>query len=192
MLHALAHIELNAIDLAFDMAVRFSPAVAALGLDPCAFVRDWIRIGGDEARHFQSLAARLQSYGACYGDLPAHDGLWAAAEETSGDVLARLAIAPMVLEARGLDVTPAMAERLADAGDEDSAMAVRAIFEDEIGHVAAGVLWFERICDRRGLVPEETFRALVKAHFAGGLKPPFNDNARKRAGLRLDFYANVN
>lgn len=192
LLHALAHIELNAIDLAFDMAARFAPSVAALGLDARAFVRDWVRIGAEEARHFRSLETRLAGYGAAYGDLPAHDGLWSAAERTQGDVLARLAIAPMVLEARGLDVTPAMAERLAEAGDPESAAAVRTIFEDEIGHVAAGVCWFESICARRNLAPEAAFKALLEAHFAGGLKPPFNDNARRRAGLRLDFYANVN
>ncbi len=192
LLHALAHIEFNAIDLAFDMAARFAPAVDALRLDARAFIRDWVRIGAEEARHFQVLADRLASYGAAYGDLPAHDGLWSAAERTSGDVLARLAIAPMVLEARGLDVTPAMAERLAEAGDAESAAAVRLIYEEEIGHVAAGVSWFESICERRNAVPEAAFKALLGTYFAGGLKPPFNDNARQRAGLRLDFYANVN
>lgn len=192
LLHALAHIEFNAIDLAFDMAARFGPAIAALGLDAGAFVRDWVRIGAEEARHFQSLTARLAAYGAAYGDLPAHDGLWAAAERTSGDVLARLAIAPMALEARGLDVTPAMAERLAEAGDKESSAAIRVIFKDEIGHVAAGVFWFGAVCDRRGLAPEAAFKALLETHFEGELKPPFNDEARRRAGLTPDFYANVN
>lgn len=191
LLHALAHIEFNAIDLAFDMAVRFAPAIQDLGLDAQAFVRDWIRIGAEEARHFQALEARLGAYGAVYGDLAAHDGLWSAAERTSGNVLARLAIAPMTLEARGLDVTPAMADRLDDAGDEASARLLRTIFDDEVGHVAAGVNWFEAICNRQDLAPAPTFRALLHTHFAGGLKPPFNDKARKSAGMRLDFYAEV-
>jgi uncharacterized ferritin-like protein (DUF455 family) len=192
LLHALAHIELNAIDLAFDMAVRFARAIADLGLDVLAFTRDWVRIGREESRHFQLLAGRLAAYGAAYGDLPAHDGLWTAAERTRDDVLARLAVAPMLLEARGLDVTPVMAERLADVGDPESAAAVRAIYQDEIGHVAAGVYWFESVCGRRLLAPEATFQALVRSHFEGGLKPPFNDEGRRRAGMRLDFYTNVN
>lgn len=192
LLHALAHIEFNAIDLAFDMAARFASDVADLGLDGADFASDWIRIGAEEARHFRSLTARLAAYGAAYGDLAAHDGLWSAAERTSGDVLARLAIAPMVLEARGLDVTPAMADRLKAAGDIESAAAVNAIFEDEIGHVAAGVHWFEAICRARFLAPELAFKSFLRSHFAGELKPPFNDEARRRAGLRIDFYGNPN
>lgn len=191
LLHALAHIELNAIDLAFDMAARFAPAIKDLGLDARGFVRDWVRIGTEEARHFQALEARLAAYGAVYGDLAAHDGLWSAAERTSGNVLARLAIAPMTLEARGLDVTPTMADRLDDAGDEASARIIRMIFDDEVGHVAAGVNWFEAICIRQDLAPAPTFRALLQTHFAGGLKPPFNDKARKNAGMHLDFYADA-
>lgn len=192
LLHALAHIELNAVDLALDMAARFAPVIAGLGLDAPTFVRDWVRISQEEARHFQLLTDRLAAYGAVYGDLPAHDGLWSAAERTSGDVLARLAIAPMVLEARGLDVTPGMADRLAEAGDPVSAAAVRTIYQDEIGHVGTGVYWFESVCARRSLAPKATFQTLVRSHFEGGLKPPFNDEGRRRAGMRLDFYANVN
>lgn len=188
LLHALAHIEFNAVDLAFDMAARFSGAVREAGLDARAFALDWIRIGAEEAAHFRLVASRLAALGAAYGDLAAHDGLWAAAERTRHDVLARLAIAPMVLEARGLDVTPAMADRLSEADDAESAAVVRKIFEDEIGHVAAGVNWFDAIARVRGEAPRAAFRRLVENHFAGGLKPPFNDNARARAGLPRAYY----
>lgn len=188
LLHALAHIELNAIDLAFDLALRFVDDVEREGFDPTAFAGDWVRIGAEEAEHFRLLDARLTHYGVAYGDLPAHDGLWSAAERTRHDVTARLAIAPMVLEARGLDVTPEMAARLNAAGDPDSALAIRRIYEDEIGHVAAGVNWFRRISLRRGQDPIHLFHRLVKTHFDGGLKPPLNANARSAAGLDPAFY----
>lgn len=189
LMHALAHIEFNAIDLAFDMAARFAADIAETGLDARAFAADWARVGADEARHFLMLADRLAALGAAYGDLPAHDGLWTAALATRDDVLARLAVAPMALEARGLDVTPGLIDRLEAAGDSDSAALLRIIYEDEIGHVAAGVRWFRLVCDRRGLRPPTAFRALVRARLAGGLKPPFNDDGRRAADLTADFYA---
>lgn len=183
LLHALAHIELNAIDLALDIVARF----AADG-PGSTFADDWIAVADDEARHFLLLDDRLRSLDAAYGDLPAHDGLWQASMETAHDLLARLAIVPMVLEARGLDVTPAMIDKLTAAGDERSADILRVIHDDEIGHVAAGNRWFERLCHDRGLEPAETWRGLVRKHFKGGLKPPFNVESREKAGLSANLY----
>ncbi len=188
LLHAVAHIEFNAIDLAFDMAARFADAVAAEGLDAAAFVRDWIRIGAEEAYHFGLIQTRLAAHEAAYGDLPAHDGLWEAAEATAHDVAARLAIAPMILEARGLDVTPGMIERLEAVGDHDSAAALKIIYRDEIGHVACGRRWFHAICKARSEEPAAAFRAMKDRYFAGALKPPFNHAARAQAGLERNLY----
>ncbi len=188
LLHAVAHIEFNAIDLAFDMAARFGQAIARAGLDANAFVADWIRIGEEEARHFSLIEARLTDYGAAYGDLPAHDGLWEAASATGHDVAARLAVAPMILEARGLDVTPGMIDRLRAAGDEKSGAVLQTIYDDEIGHVACGDRWFHAVCKARGENPVAAFRALKDRYFAGVLKPPFNHAARDAAGLDRRFY----
>lgn len=183
LLHSLAHIELNAIDLAFDLAGRFA------GEDlPRSFFDDWISVGDDEARHFAMLQARLATFGARYGDLPAHDGLWQAAEETRHDLMARLAVVPMVLEARGLDVTPAMIGRLTGAGDHESAHVLETIYTEEQAHVAAGTRWFAFLCQRRGEDAEAAFHRLVKRHFRGALKPPFNRPARDAAGLPPGFY----
>ncbi|MFN0023614.1 MAG: ferritin-like domain-containing protein [Parvularculaceae bacterium] len=192
LLHALAHIELNAVDLAFDMALRFAGEIDRAGLDSGAFVADWVGVGHEEASHFLMLNARLQALGSHYGALPAHDGLWEAAEATGDSALARLAIAPMVLEARGLDVTPGMAARLRAAGDKESAAILDRIFADEIGHVAIGVRWFTRLCAARGLEPGAAFEGLVADRFRGGLKPPFNEAARNEAGLAPAFYARWN
>ncbi len=187
LLHAVAHIELNAIDLAWDIVARFaSPDL------PREFFDDWVRVGDDEAKHFLLLSGRLEALGAAYGDLPAHDGLWQAAHETRHDLLARLAIVPLVLEARGLDVTPAMIARFDRLGDADSAAVLRTIYADEIGHVAAGRRWFEFLCARRGVAPVETWRALVAAHFKGALKPPFNEEARAAAGFSAEYYGAAN
>ena len=186
LLHALAHIELNAIDLAWDIVARFTHQ----GL-PGAFFDEWAGVAAEEAEHFALLDARLTALGAAYGDLPAHDGLWEAAADTAHDLLARLAVVPLVLEARGLDVTPEMIGRLRRAGDADSAAILERIYEDEIGHVAVGARWFARLCRERGLEPAATFRDRVTRHFRGMLKPPFNVAARERAGLPGDFYAPV-
>lgn len=188
LMHAVAHIEFNAIDLAFDMIARFCGASDFDTLDRAAFVSDWIGVGEDEARHFNLIQTRLDALGGAYGDLPAHDGLWRAAQDTSDDVLARLAIAPMVLEARGLDVTPGMIEKLKSAGDTDSAACLQVIYREEVGHVAAGTRWFQAVCAVRGLDPQKTFQDLVEARFKGGLKRPFNVQARDRAGLYEGFY----
>ncbi len=184
LLHALAHIELNAIDLAWDMVARFGQESL-----PRAFYDDWVRVGDEEARHFLLLRDRLSDLGAAYGDLPAHDGLWEAAAATAHDLLARLAVVPLVLEARGLDVTPAMIDKLLDVGDAASAEALKIIYADEIGHVAIGKRWFDFLCDRRDLNPQEAWQDLVARYFKGSLKPPFNGPARAEAGLPESFYA---
>jgi uncharacterized ferritin-like protein (DUF455 family) len=182
LLHALAHIEFGAIDLAFDIAGRF-------GADfPPEFVSDWFAVGADEAMHFALLDRRLKALGSSYGALPAHDGLWEAAEKTGGDVLARLAVVPMVMEARGLDVTPATVERFEAAGDVRSAAVLHRIYRDEIRHVATGTTWFTRAAESRGFSPVNHWQALVKHHCLGALKPPFNNSARDEAGLSRDFY----
>jgi uncharacterized ferritin-like protein (DUF455 family) len=188
LLHALAHIEFNAIDLAFDMVARFAFALPGVDLIRNAFVSDWLNVGDDEARHFTMVSDRLIALGSAYGDLPAHDGLWESAERTAGDLAARLAIAPLVLEARGLDVTPGMVTRLADAGDQASADILQMIYEDEVGHVACGARWFGHVCAAGGLDPQSHFQALVRMNFAGRLKPPFNRAARTCAGLPKTWY----
>lgn len=183
LLHAVAHIELNAIDLAWDLIGRFG------GLDwPAAFFADWVGVAEDEARHFTMLEARLNELGAGYGDLPAHDGLWQAAMATAHDPLARLAVVPMVLEARGLDVTPAMIARLRHADDDASAAVLEIILEEEITHVAAGRRWFAHLCRARGLGERETWRALVAEHYRAAPKPPFNEAARRAAGMAPELY----
>jgi uncharacterized ferritin-like protein (DUF455 family) len=182
MLHALAHIEYGAIDLAFDLAGRFGAAF------PPEFVTDWFGVGADEAMHFALLDRRLRALGSSYGALPAHDGLWEAAAETAHDVLARLAVVPMVLEARGLDVTPATVARFEAGGDDRSAAILNRIYTDEIRHVAAGTKWFTRAAESRGFLPVNHWHDLVRRHFRGELKPPFNDSARGQAGLSRDFY----
>lgn len=184
LLHAIAHIELNAIDLAFDMVARFIGS----GM-PEAFFDDWVTVGDDEARHYQLLDRRLGELGAHYGDLPAHDGLWEAAMETADDLMCRLAVVPMVLEARGLDVTPAMIDKLRAAGDAESADVLELIHDEEIGHVAAGRRWFEHLCRGCDREPVETWRAIVAERFRGGLKPPFNEASRSRAGMAAAYYA---
>ncbi|KTE19049.1 rhamnosyltransferase [Sphingopyxis sp. H050] len=183
MLHALAHIEFVAIDLAIDLVGRFG------GQFPRGFVDDWIGVAADEAMHFALLDRRLRQLGSFYGELPAHAGLWEAAQATNDDALARLAIVPMVLEARGLDVTPATVDRFRAAGDEASAQILSRIYNDEIRHVTAGTAWFNQKCDEMGFNAVETWQSLVKSRFRGSLKPPFNDSARHQAGLTQDFYA---
>jgi uncharacterized ferritin-like protein (DUF455 family) len=183
--HALAHIEFVAIDLALDMAGRFG---AERGPQ---FVSNFLAVAADEAMHFALLARKLVAQGSHYSALPVHDGLWEAAEDTRHDVAARLAIVPMVLEARGLDVTPAMLERVRAAGDENGARILARILDDEIRHVAVGVKHFGEVSAERDQPPPELWRKLVEIHFRAGLKPPFNDSARQAAGLSRDFYRGV-
>lgn len=182
LLHSLAHIELNAIDLAFDMVARFGPA------QPQDFTADWVRVGSEEGKHFKLLNDRLKVLSGTYGDLPAHDGLWDAAFATRHNLLARLAVVPMVLEARGLDVTPPMIDKLVRAGDKESADILRIIYEEEKGHVAAGSRWFTSEIAAQHLDAEATFHDLVRRYFKGDLKRPFNDAAREAAGLSSDLY----
>jgi len=182
LIHAIAHIEFVAIDLAFDLIGRFGAHF------PRAFADDWMRVGAEEAMHFALLDRRLHRLGSFYGAHPAHDGLWEAAEETAHDPLARLAIVPMVLEARGLDITPQTMTRFAAAGDVQTANILKRILDDEIRHVAAGVRWFNQACAIRGDSPAKAWAELVATHFRGSLKPPFNDSARAAAGLTKEFY----
>ncbi len=183
--HALAHIEFVAIDLALDMAGRFGES---MGED---FVSDFLSVAADEAMHFALLARKLDSLGAPYGTLPVHDGLWSSAADTAHDVTARLAIVPMVLEARGLDVTPATLDRVRAQGDENGAKILERILDDEIRHVAFGSKHFHRICADSGWNPRETWQNLVEMYFWGALKPPFNDSARFAGGLPRDYYAAI-
>jgi uncharacterized ferritin-like protein (DUF455 family) len=184
LMHALAHIELNAIDLGWDIIARFSSEAL-----PVEFFDDWVGVAAEEAEHFALLDARLRALGGEYGALPAHDGLWEAAAATTGDLIARLAVVPLVLEARGLDVTPEMIRRLERVGDHESAALLDRIYADEIGHVAVGARWFDRLCRERGLDPAATFRNRVRRYFTGTLKPPFNHAAREAAGMSAELYA---
>ena len=176
LLHAIAHIEFNAINLALDAVVRFD------GM-PAAFYRDWFGVAVEEARHFELLAAHLQTLGHTYGDFPAHDSLLEAARKTAGDVLARMALVPRVLEARGLDVTPGMQARLQASGDARAAGILAVILAEEVGHVAIGNRWFHWLCAARGVTPAATFRALCEAHGQGLPHPPFNVEARLAGGF---------
>lgn len=188
LLHAVAHIEFNAIDLAADMIARFGESDEIEDRRRSEFITDWAGVCHDEARHFGLIQDRLSDFGMAYGDLPAHDGLWQAAQATSHDLLARLAIAPMVLEARGLDVTPSMISKLKSARDYESAAVLQIIYDDEIGHVAKGRKWFNGICESKALKPLETFHQMVPKYVPGLLKPPFNEEARDLAGMRRDYY----
>ena len=183
--HALAHIEFVAIDLALDMAGRFGAERGP------AFVSDFLSVAADEAMHFALLDRKLRALGSHYGALPVHDGLWSAATDTAHDVRARLAIVPMVLEARGLDVTPATLERVRRQGDENGACILQRILDDEIRHVRIGASHFHETCRDNDEQADELWRNLVRRHFSGGLKPPFNDSAREMAGLPRSFYAAI-
>lgn len=176
LVHAVAHIEFNAINLALDAAYRFR------GL-PRGYYGDWLRVAEDEARHFELLRRRLGELGCDYGDFPAHNGLWEMAVDTAHDHLVRMALVPRVLEARGLDVTPGMMARLEAVGDERTVAVLRVILREEVDHVAIGSRWFKYACDRRGLAPEPLFRELLGRYMRGRLKGPFNRDARLAAGF---------
>jgi uncharacterized ferritin-like protein (DUF455 family) len=176
LLHAVTHIEFNAINLACDAVYRFRAM-------PEAFYGDWLQVAAEEARHFALLQDRLRELGWGYGDFPAHNGLWDMARKTTHDPLPRMALVPRVLEARGLDVTPGMMERLRRAGDDRSADALVIILREEVGHVAAGTRWFRYLCDQRGLEPETTFFALLEGYLRGDLRCPLNVGARQQAGF---------
>ncbi|HET9822805.1 MAG TPA: ferritin-like domain-containing protein [Burkholderiaceae bacterium] len=176
LLHAVAHIEANAIRLALDAVWRFA------GLPP-EYYRDWLRVAAEEAEHFTLLAAHLATLGHAYGDCDAHDGLWTMAERTRHDPVARMALVPRTLEARGLDATPPMQARLARAGDLQAVAILDVILRDEIGHVAVGNRWYRWLCAREGLDPEAHFETLLERHRAPRPRPPFNRAARERAGF---------
>lgn len=192
LLHAIAHIELNAIDLAWDIIARFSghsDGNTAEGFTlPRAFYDDWIKVADDEAKHFLMLCDRMNDFDAAYGDLPAHDGLWEASEKTALDLPARLAVVPMVLEARGLDVTPKMIEIMGQQGDQKTADMLQIIHEDEVSHVRAGTVWFESWCDYHGHNIEEYWQELVRTYFNKTLKRPFHHQSREEAGMIRDWY----
>jgi len=176
LLHAIAHIELNAIDLALDVVWRFH------GM-PEAFYTDWLRIAKEEAKHFLLLQRHLLSLGYDYGHFPAHNSLWDMAERTKGDILARIGLVPRTMEARGLDASPGVKNKLVSAGDLAGGRILDIILEDEIGHVAAGNRWYRHVCQQRGLDPVATYRELIQQYDAPKLKSPYNLKARRLAGF---------
>lgn len=186
LLHAICHIELNAVDLALDIVARFADQPV-----PRSFFDGWMQVAFEEAKHFVLVRDRLRQLDADYGDLPAHDGLWEAAHHTRNSLTARLAVVPLILEARGLDVTPSMRDKLRQLGDEESAAVFDVIYEDEKGHVAIGAKWFRFLCARERRDPAAAFQDLVRVNFRGGLKAPFNDLARAEAGLTPGFYRSL-
>ena len=183
LLHAVAHIELNAVDLHWDIIARFTDTRFPLG-----FYDDWVRVADEESKHFNLMCDCLEELGSHYGALPAHAGMWRAAEDTAEDLMGRLAVVPMVLEARGLDVTPGMIEIFRKAKVDSAIAALETIYAEEVGHVAYGSKWFHFLCGRHDLDPREVFHDLVRTYFKGGLKPPFNEEKRAEAGLPPDFY----
>ncbi len=182
LIHALAHIEFNAINLALDAIWRFPDM-------PQAFYADWLQVASEEAYHFSLLAAHLQVLGYSYGDFPAHNSLWDMAEKTRSDILARIALVPRTMEARGLDAAPPVRNKLAQAGDQAAADILDIILRDEIGHVAIGNRWYGWLCERRGLDPIATFAALSVEFKAPVMRGPFNMSARRAAGFTDDELA---
>lgn len=179
LVHAVAHIEFNAINLALDAVYRFR------GM-PRAYYADWLSVAADEVRHFRLLVGRLRSMGMNYGDLPAHNGLWEMAENTADSCLVRMALVPRVLEARGLDVTPGMIERLQAVDDHETVAAFQTILAEEVRHVAIGTRWFHYCCAEAGLDPEATFLELLDTRYSGAVRGPFNFEARYLAGFSVD------
>ena len=176
LVHAVAHIEFNAINLAWDAVYRYRGK-------PDAYYRDWASCANDEARHFAMLSERLAELGYAYGDFDAHDGLWAMAEKTAHHDTARMALVPRVLEARGLDVTPGMIERLRHLGDTRTVEILEVILQEEVAHVAAGTRWYQHCCERDGVEPVDMFFALLRDYMGVSLRGPFNRPARIEAGF---------
>lgn len=183
LLHAVAHIELNAVDLHWDIIARFAHVRM-----PTGFYDDWVKAADEESKHFNLMCDCLEAMGSRYGALPAHAGMWRAAEDTAEDFMGRLAVVPMVLEARGLDVTPGMIEIFRKAKADDAVAALETIYAEEVSHVAYGSKWFHFLCGRHEDDPKERFHALVRTYFHGALKPPFNEEKRAEAGIPPDFY----
>lgn len=179
LVHAIAHIEFNAINLALDAVYRFQDM-------PAQYYTDWCRVAAEEAEHFTMLTVYLARHGMAYGDLPAHNGLWEMAVKTDFDVLVRMALVPRVLEARGLDVTPGMIKKLEATGDIELVAKLRIIFEDEIGHVKIGNYWYKQLCQQRELEPKATFLELIDKHMRGARFGPFETDARIEAGFTAD------
>lgn len=176
LIHAIAHIEFNAINLAWDAVYRFRDM-------PVEYYIDWAQVAAEEASHFTMLCEHLATLGYAYGDFAAHDGLWAMAQKTAHDCLVRMALVPRVLEARGLDVTPGMVRRLKDIGDQRAVDILDVIFREEVGHVKIGTRWYHYLCNKRGLEPESTFRALIAEYMRGSIRGPFEMDARLAAGF---------
>jgi len=183
LLHAVAHIELNAVDLHWDIIARFADIPMPIG-----YYDDWVKAADEESKHFNLMCDCLETAGSHYGALPAHAGMWRAAEDTADNFMGRLAVVPMVLEARGLDVTPGMIEVFKRAKVEDAVAALEVIYAEEVHHVAYGAKWFHFLCGRDDLDPTVQFHALVRRYFHGPLKPPFNEEKRAEAGIPPDFY----
>lgn len=183
LLHAVAHIELNAVDLHWDIIARFGHVPMPMG-----FYDDWVKAADEESKHFNLICDCLETMGSHYGALPAHAGMWRAAEDTAGDLMGRLAVVPMVLEARGLDVTPGMIAIFRKAGADAAVAALEVIYAEEVHHVAYGSKWFHFLCGRENRDPVGVFHALVRRYFHGQLKPPFNEEKRAEAGIPPDFY----
>jgi uncharacterized ferritin-like protein (DUF455 family) len=175
MIHAVAHIEFNAVNLALDAAYRFADM-------PAQFYADWMSVAQDEARHFALLSTRLAALGHAYGDFDAHNGLWEAAEKTAHDVLARMALVPRVLEARGLDVTPGIIHRFSEIGDKETVAVLQVILDEEVRHVAIGTQWYRWLCAQRGIDPQVRFKELLAEHNMR-IRPPLNRRARMAAGF---------
>lgn len=183
LMHAIAHIELNAVDLHWDIIARYTDTRMPMG-----FYDDWAKSAGEEAKHFLLIENWLNTQDSHYGALPAHAGMWRAAEDTYDDFMGRLAVVPMVLEARGLDVTPDMITIFERAKDDLAVEALNTIYSEEVGHVAFGSKWFHFLCGRHDLDPKDQFHDLVRKYFHSTLKPPFNEEKRAEAGIPPDFY----
>lgn len=179
LLHAIAHIEFNAINLALDAVWRFARM-------PASFYSDWLQVAAEEALHFTLLSKHLHTLGFTYGDFEAHDGLWQMCERTQGDIVARMALVPRVLEARGLDATPLLQEKFRQAGDAAAVDILSTILRDEVGHVAIGNRWYHWLCVQRGLDPGTHDRLLIQRYAPPTPRPPFNLEARQAAGFTIE------
>ena len=184
LIHAVLHIEFNAINLAWDAVYRYRDM-------PDAYYADWVRVADDEARHFRMLADRLGELGHVYGDFDAHNGLWEMAVRTAESCLERMALVPRVLEARGLDVTPGMISRLRHVGDLATVVILEQILREEVAHVAAGSRWFEWCCASQGVEPQAMFARLIERHLGTSMRGPFNTEARLRAGFSASELAHL-
>ncbi|MFK7870287.1 MAG: ferritin-like domain-containing protein [Roseobacter sp.] len=183
LIHAVAHIELNAVDLHWDIIARFTDTPMPIG-----FYDDWVKAADEESKHFNLMCDCLEEMDSFYGAVPAHAGMWRAAEDTAEDIMGRLAVVPMVLEARGLDVTPGMIEVFRKAKATSVVSALETIYAEEVAHVAYGSKWFHFLCGRHEEDPKDLFHALVRKYFHSTLKPPFNEEKRAEAGIPPDFY----